>query len=91
MNRVSIQSRLIQNVAYNEQSETLHIWFRNGKHRAHYDISASRVSALIQAQSPGFYYSYYIHTPDPLVRIAPIWTPRLLAFLFAATLVMLPS
>lgn len=91
MNRVPVQSRLIHSVAYNEQSETLHVWFHNGRHRAHHGIPSSQVSALIEAQSPGFYYSYYIHTPDPLARITPFWAPRVTALLVAVTLVMLPS
>lgn len=89
MKRISIQSRLIQSIAHDSKTGALHVWFRNGKHRIHQNVSAEIVENLISAESPGFYYSYSLYEPASLAERSHIWKPSFLAVVTLAML-MLP-
>ena len=56
----SLQSRLISEYASDLKSATLHVRLRNGQQAAHENIAPQMVENLRTAESPGFYYSYYI-------------------------------
>jgi hypothetical protein len=62
MNRTPLKSRLIDSVAYNTETSTLHVWLRSKKHEIYLNVSMQTYQNLISAPSPGFYYSYYIAT-----------------------------
>jgi len=60
MHQVPLDSRLLASVAYNADTQTLHVWLRNKRHVVHQDISEAIYSNLINADSVGFYYTCYI-------------------------------
>jgi surface polysaccharide O-acyltransferase-like enzyme len=60
MEWIDLRSRLIGSVAYNRETETLHVWLRSRRHVTHSDISEATFRNLVNAESAGFYYSYYI-------------------------------
>src|SRR5262249_43472816 len=55
MQQVPLASRLLASVAYNPDSRTLHVWFRNKRHATHQHISEAVYLNLINAESAGFY------------------------------------
>jgi hypothetical protein len=67
MQQVALDSRLLSSVAYNADSQTLHVWLRSKRHVVHRDISEAIYANLINAESAGFYYTYYIARKEPQV------------------------
>ena len=91
MTRIPLMSRLIESVQYNPDTRTLHIWFRSRRHRAFSDIPPAKFENLINADSPGFYYAYYI---APIAKKMPkpiVWSYRLVGAVFTAALLMIPG
>ena len=64
MECVVIQSRLIASVAYYRNTETLRVWFHTNRCAVHRRISQTMFRNLVDADSPGFYYSHYIAERD---------------------------
>ena len=60
MQQVRVKSRLISSVAYNADTQTLHVWTNDKRHLTHTDISEAVYNNLVSAESAGFYYTYYI-------------------------------
>jgi hypothetical protein len=60
MHQVPLDSRLLSAVAYNADSQTLHVWLRNKRHIVHHGISEAIYANLVNAESAGFYYTFYI-------------------------------
>ncbi len=64
MQQVPIKSRLISSVAYNADSQTLHVWLHDKRHVTHYDVSEAVYNNLVSAESAGFYYTYFVARKD---------------------------
>lgn len=80
MQRVPIQSRLISSVAYNADTQTLHVWFRNRKHVSHDNVSEAIYLNLVSADSAGFYYSCYLSRKrEPARPYAAVIAAKLMA------------
>jgi hypothetical protein len=56
----TLQSRLISEVAYDEPHEVLFVRLRTKQLKKYQNISPTMYENLVSAESPGFYYSYYI-------------------------------
>jgi hypothetical protein len=65
MQTVQLQSRLLASAGYNQETQSLHVWFKNRKHVIHAGVAEHVFRNLIEAESPGFYYTYYISDKEP--------------------------
>jgi len=91
MTRIPLTSRLIESVQYSPDTRALHIWFRSRRHRTFSDIPPAKFENLIHADSPGFYYAYYI---APIAQKVPrqiVWSYRFFGALCTAALLMIPG
>jgi hypothetical protein len=75
MQRITLKSRLISSVAYDEDTSVLHVWMANRRHVWHSNVSPAIYQNLINADSVGFYYTCYIAGSE---AIAQHRRPRLL-------------
>lgn len=82
MERIPIQSRVIQSNTHDSASDTLYVGFRNGEHRIHPNVSVKMLENLISAESPGFYYSYHLYEPAVIAKRSYFRSPNLLAKVF---------
>jgi len=62
MECVIVKSKLIASVAYYRDTQKLRVWFHNGRSTTHENITSEVFQNLVSAESPGFYYQYYIAT-----------------------------
>jgi hypothetical protein len=60
---IAVQSKLISEIAYDGRLGVLHVRLRNGEEVTHEDVAPQMVDNLLTAESPGFYYSFYIAKP----------------------------
>ena len=60
MEWITLKSRLVSEIAYDAEREVLEVRLRTGAHRKYDGISSTMFENLRSAESPGFYYSYYI-------------------------------
>ena len=65
MQQIALDSRLLSSVAYNADSQTLHVWLRDRRHIIHHDVSEAIYTNLVNAESAGFYYTCYIARKEP--------------------------
>ena len=88
MEWIALKSRLVSEIAYESEREVLHVRLRTRAQRSYRNISPTMFENLRSAESPGFYYSYYIARPrDRMTSTAPasampaqaMWLMRLLA------------
>jgi hypothetical protein len=57
---IALKSRLVSEIAYDAEHEVLHIRLRTGTLKRYENISPTMFDNLRTAESPGFYFSYYI-------------------------------
>jgi hypothetical protein len=62
MECVVIKSRLIASVAYYRNAKKMRVWFHSGRSALHDNVADSAFRNLVNAESPGFYYSNYIRS-----------------------------
>ena len=60
MEWIAMKSRLLSEIAYNPEREVLHVRLRNNTLKRYDDISPAVFENLRSAESPGFYFNYYI-------------------------------
>jgi hypothetical protein len=60
MDWIALKSRLVSEIAYDAEHEVLHIRLRTGMLKRYENISPTMFENLRTAESPGFYFSYYI-------------------------------
>lgn len=60
MEWIALKSRLVSEIAYDTEQEILHVRLRTGSLKRYENISPTIFENLRTAESPGFYYSYYI-------------------------------
>lgn len=60
MEWIALKSRLVSEIAYDAEHEVLEVRLRTGAQRKYDGISPTIFENLRSAESPGFYYSYYI-------------------------------
>ncbi|NLS03696.1 KTSC domain-containing protein [Rhizobium sp. P32RR-XVIII] len=53
----TLNSKLIDAIAYDEKTQRLRIFMSNGQRREYQDVPASVVRKLAAARSPGHFYS----------------------------------
>jgi len=56
MERISVKSRIITAMNYDEQQRRLQIFFRNGQARMFADVPRDIVAEFAQSPSPGHFY-----------------------------------
>ncbi len=60
MERMPINSKTIEAVAYNEDTGSIHVWMRNRRHLIHGNISKAMFENMVSTDDPDFYYRVYI-------------------------------
>lgn len=60
MTWIRLNSRRLAAAAYDAAHEKLEVRFRNGSTADHRGVTPAMFDSLITAESPGFYYHYYI-------------------------------
>jgi hypothetical protein len=63
MEWIALKSRLVSEIAYDPEHEVLHVRLRTKSLKRYDNISPTMFENLRTAESPGFYYSYYIARP----------------------------
>lgn len=91
MTRISLSSRLIDSVDYNSDTMTLHVWLKSHRHVTHPNVPPAVFETLVGAESPGFYYSYYIAANDERVPRPITWVYKLAGTVVAAALLFVPG
>lgn len=56
MQSISINSRIIRNVYFNQEDGQLHICFKNGEERLFIGVPQREVEAMCRSKSPGQHY-----------------------------------
>lgn len=79
MRRISLNSRLIESVAYNSETASLSVWLQSRRRAIHEDVSHAEYMNLISADSPGFYYTYFIASKDMSKPTRLGWLVQLLS------------
>jgi len=89
MQRVALNSRLISAVAFDADTEVLHVWLANRRHIRHANVTAAIYENLINADSAGFYYTCYIARSEDIAdRRRPRFLVRLVVACILSTLLV---
>jgi hypothetical protein len=91
MDRIALKSRLVKSAAYNPETGMLHVWLKSKRHVTHPGVSQAIFDLLVSAESPGFYYTYYIAANDERIPKPISWTYKAAGSLIAALLLFAPN
>jgi hypothetical protein len=67
MKSLPVNSRIIQNVYFNQEDGQLHICFKNGEERLFTGVPEKEAVAMCKAKSPGQHYIDHIRKQFPRI------------------------
>jgi hypothetical protein len=60
MERIAVESGVIEALAYDENSSVLKVWYKSGEVHEHYDVPRDIFETLLTAKSKGYYLNWII-------------------------------